>query len=79
VNFKPAGDDEEFVFAPPDGAGIGNPTPGGSLSAGAIPPPAGVAAWLPTLQMAANDPQATPQVKALFALVTHHMSEPQGQ
>jgi hypothetical protein len=78
VDFQPQTDAEKFLYEP---GAPRNPSvvAGGSLTQGPILPPPNVGDWLPSLQMAASDPSASPQVKALFALVAHHITASQGQ
>lgn len=76
VDYKPQTEAEQFLFGG-EGEGGGQPTPR-ALSAGPLKVPQRVLEGLPALQMAANMPGASPQVKALFSYVTYHLNRSRG-
>ena len=73
VTYVPQSDDEKFLFAPGDG-NVTGAQPGASMVNGPLPVPRGVVEMLPSLQLAANDPNASPQTQALFKLLTYHVN-----
>jgi hypothetical protein len=74
VNFTPQSEEDKFLFEPGQG-GMQGAQPGASMTEGPLPVPRGVSDWLPSLQMAAQDPNSSPQTKALFQLVTYHLNQ----
>lgn len=71
VTYTPQTDQEKFMFG---GGPNQGPPPGHALDEGPLQVPESVVQGLPALQLAANMPGASAQVRALFAYVTYHLS-----
>ena len=73
VTYVPQSEEDKFLFAPGEG-NVTGAQPGASMVDGPLPVPPGITNWLPSLQLAAQDPSASPQTKALFRLISYHVN-----
>lgn len=69
----PPGETDQMLFGPTDRPQ--EPITTGHASVGPQPAPRDVAAWLPTLREAAEDPDAPESLKNMYRLVVHHMNK----
>jgi hypothetical protein len=71
VSYKPATDEEKFLFAPTDNPS--EPIHAGIMANGMISPPPGTEDYLQALGNALSDPTAPPSAHLMFQLVSEQM------